>query len=195
MSVRTIDLRRENAFFHALNRGVDRQQIFFSPADYQCFLDILQRFLNPSTVVLLAFALMPNHYHLIVHQLSPYAISNLIKRVCERYVKYINRKRKRVGHLFQSPYIPKLVDNESYLLYLSRYVHLNPVSGGLVKLPEDWPFSSCQAYRGGMPNGFVDPRLILDLAGGPERYQDYLHKPFVECDMPLDKYLIDREFL
>ena len=55
--------------------------------------------------------------------------ATFIKRVCERYVKYINRKRKRVT-FFQSPYIPKLVDNRSLPLSVSRYVHLNPVSGG-----------------------------------------------------------------
>jgi putative transposase len=195
MKEKSINLRRDDAFFHAFNRGVDRQQIFFAPADYLFFIELMQKFHDASSLLLLAFTLMPNHFHLIVHQQSPYAISNFVKQVCERYVKHLNRYRKRVGHLFQSPYIPKLIDNESYLLYLSRYVHLNPVSGGLVKSPEDWPYGSCRVYQEGMPNGFVDSHIILDIAGGQDAYLKYIHAPLVECNAGLERYLIDREFL
>jgi hypothetical protein len=131
----------------------------------------------------------------LVHQLVPYAIGGFMKRVCEIYVKHLNRKMKRVGHLFQDNYTPKWVDTQSYLLYLSRYIHLNPVSAGLVREPETWKYGSCSLYKGGVETKLVHPGLVLEMAGGVAAYWDYLTRENVECEQDIEKYLIDNELL
>lgn len=195
MTKKSMQLQSANSFFHAYNRGVDRQQIFFARGDCELFIALMQRFMKPRELVLLAYALMPNHFHLLIQQLTPYAISRFMKGVCENYVRRLNKGRKRVGHLFQDNYTPKWVDSQSYLLYLSRYIHLNPVSAGLVKQPEMWEYSSCGLYKRGAETSLVHPGLVLEMAGGVSRYWDYLTSEKVECEGETENYLIDSELL
>jgi putative transposase len=188
-------LQSTGNYFHVYNRGVDRQRLFFSTEDYRLFLDLMKVFLPQSALDLLTFTLMPNHFHLIVKQQGPYAISRYVKAVCERYVISLNRQRNRCGHLFQSRYKLKHIDREEYLLYLSRYIHLNPVGAKLVQKPEEWEFSSCPLFRNGLSSGFITTKPILTQVGGPEAYWQYLHSDDLEFTQEMERYLIDRELL
>ena len=188
-------LKSSGNYFHIYNRGVDRQPVFFHDEDYRLFLDLMKTFLRPSELDLLTFTMMPNHFHLVLRQHDPYAISRYIKAVCERYVKFINRQRNRCGHLFQSKYKLSHIDREEYLLYLSRYIHLNPVAAKLVKRPEDWEFGSCTLFRDDSASEFLASEAILTQAGGIEAYWRYLHADEPGCSDKLERYLIDRQLL
>lgn len=138
----------ENAHYHVYNRGVDKRKIFLDNYDCSMFLHYLRlyllsieelkeevltghtkvRFLNlnlSKEVSLLSFALMPNHFHLLLKQNSVDGITKLMKRITTAYAMYFNKKYKRVGPLFQHIYKACLVDTDPYLLHLSRYIHLN----------------------------------------------------------------------
>ncbi|MCL5021168.1 MAG: transposase [Bacteroidetes bacterium] len=193
MSTKTRHLASTDVYFHVYNRGVNHSPIFFSPLDYQDFLErtkrTLQRETNPETscrsesnaplenpagTELIAFCLMPNHFHFIVHQLAINGVSDLIGRVCNGYVKAINLKMHRTGHLFEGKYKIRLIDSNRYLLHLSRYIHLNPVRARLVTHAESWPYSSCGTYYRQDKYSFVRPEVVLGQFRDRIEYREFV---------------------
>src|SRR3972149_8647983 len=151
----------ENGYYHLYNRGVEKRKIFLDQEDYGVFLGYLKQYLEPpkgsdplmiktrsleKEIDLLAYCLMPNHFHLLVKQSTRIGITKFIRAVCTNYAMYFNKKYDRVGTLFQGRYKGALVDNDAYLLHLSRYIHLNPIEIG--SDPKSYNFSSYKYYLG-----------------------------------------------
>ena len=176
MSRKTAALQRFDTDFHVYNRGVDKQTIFFRPADYNLFLSLMESSLNNDLVSLLVYCLMPNHFHLIIRQFKPYAISDFMKAVCETFAKTINQRRKRCGHLFGSRFKIAPLSDPATLLRTSHYVHSNPVSAGLSASPSAWLYSSYTEYVSTNLIGFVHTERILDLIGGYEKYAQFMEE-------------------
>jgi putative transposase len=102
----------------------------------------------------------------VLRQDQPNALSEFMGRLCKSYAKAINNRLDRSGHLFESKYKLKHVDKEMYLLHLSRYIHLNPVTAGLVTTPVQRQFSSYGSYCGLYGQAFVSMKEILSLMKG-----------------------------
>ncbi|MBD2482281.1 transposase [Planktothrix sp. FACHB-1365] len=132
-------------YYHVYNRGNNRQLIFFERDNYIYFLRQLRNHLITNGVDIIAYCLMPNHYHLLVY-LQTDNFSDLMQSFSLSYTKAMNKRYHRVGSLFQGRFQAIHVDQEEYLLHLTRYIHLNPVSANLVKKAEEWEFSSYQDY-------------------------------------------------
>ena len=131
----------EGAFYHVTARGNERRRIFLSHRDYEKFLSYLAEAVHKYGVILHAFVLMANHYHLIVE--TPKGnLSSFMHSLNSAYTTYFNIKRRRAGHLFQGRYKALLIDVDNYLLELSRYIHLNPVRAGMTERPEAYRYSS-----------------------------------------------------
>jgi len=153
-------------FYHVFNRGAERKKIFIVGRDYDRFLRTLRYYnksekkvrysrFNPSIhkyddtekmVNIIAYCLMPNHFHLLLRQVQDNAISKLIGQVCNSYTKYFNIKRKRFGRLFHGNFKAVRIENDSQLLHVSRYIHLNPFVAKIVKEPKNYQFSSYREY-------------------------------------------------
>ncbi|MCF7870455.1 MAG: transposase [Candidatus Omnitrophica bacterium] len=99
-------------------------------------------------VKIVAYCIMPTHIHLILKQVKKNGISIFMQNILNSYSRYFNLKNKRKGPLWESRFENKLIDRDEYLLHLSRYIHLNPVSKELVDRPEDWKYSSYRQYLG-----------------------------------------------
>ncbi|MCL5795035.1 MAG: transposase [Patescibacteria group bacterium] len=110
--------------------------------------DIRQRFAkSDNTLVnIIAFCLMPTHIHLVLKQTSEKGISTFTGNILNSYAKYFNTKYKRKGPLWEGRFKSVLIDSDRQLLHLTRYLHLNPVSAGLVNRPDKWTFSSYKEY-------------------------------------------------
>ncbi|MDB9514500.1 transposase [Kamptonema animale CS-326] len=132
-------------YYHVYNRGNNCQLIFFERENYIYFLRQLRNHLITHGVDIIAYCLMPNHYHLLVY-LQNDDFSKLMQSFTLSYTKAINKRYQRVGSLFQGRFQAIHVDREDYLLHLTRYIHLNPVSAKIVEKAEDWEFSSYQEY-------------------------------------------------
>ncbi|HHT9137489.1 MAG TPA: REP-associated tyrosine transposase [Candidatus Wunengus sp. YC60] len=144
---RPLRLEFEGAFYHVTSRGNLRDRIFFDDKDREKFLDILRRTKQRYGYLLHAYALMGNHYHLFLE--TPRAnISQIMQNINTSYTVYINKRHKRAGHLFQGRFKGIIVDKETYLIVLSRYIHLNPVRAGMVENPEDYRWTSYKEYIG-----------------------------------------------
>ena len=135
------------AVYHVTLRGNAGQAIFFDNRDRTRFYLLLQEGIERFRHRIHAFCLMSNHVHLAI-QVADIPLSRIIQNLSFRYTKWINWRQSRSGHLFQGRYKAVLVDADAYLLELTRYVHLNPVRAGIVKEPEDYPWSGHRAYLG-----------------------------------------------
>lgn len=182
-------------FFHVYNRGVNRQKIFQNEDDYCLFLSLVADSLGLGGVFIHGFTLMPNHFHFILEQKAPFAISGFMKKTCEKFSRTVNRAQRRVGHLFQGRFKRKHIEKESYLLTLARYVDLNPVHSRLVSAPGDWRFGSTRSYLSADAESFVRTDTILGLIGGREAYAGYLNQPPEPLGSEIENLLIDREVL
>jgi putative transposase len=146
MPRRPILLKAGN-FYHIYNRGNNRQLIFFERENYIYFLQLVRRYLIINSVDIVAYCLMPNHYHFLVY-LRDETLSDAMKLLSLAYTKAINKRFNRSGVLFQGRFQSIHVAETDYLIHLSRYIHLNPVKANLVQQPEEWEFSSYSEYAG-----------------------------------------------
>ena len=114
-------------YYHVMNRGIAKQQIFYSDDDYDLFITILFEVCPAYNIVLHAFSLMPNHFHLFLHTTEA-NLSRFMQRLQSTFAICYNIKHKRVGPLFQGRFKSQVVDSTAYACVLSRYIHLNPVN-------------------------------------------------------------------
>jgi len=144
---RPLRLEFAGALYHVTSRGNERKPIYFEEADFELFLNILGQVCEQHNWVIHAFCLMTNHYHLLVE--TPDAnLSKGMRQLNGVYTQAINRRYRRVGHLFQGRYKAILVDKDAYLLELSRYIILNPIRAKMVDSLEEWPWSSWHCAMG-----------------------------------------------
>jgi REP element-mobilizing transposase RayT len=144
---RPLRIEYAGAHYHVTSRGNERKAIFRGDEDREKFLELLGRAVEEFALRLHSYVLMSNHYHLLVE--TPKANLNRALRYLNGvYTQTFNRRHQRVGHLFQGRYKAILVDKESYLLELSRYVHLNPWRLRKSEDPWRYPWSSLGAYVG-----------------------------------------------
>ncbi len=144
---RPIRIEFSGALYHVTARGDRRELIFEDDVDREGFLELLGQVVADFNWVVHAYCLMSNHYHLLVE--TPDAnLGKGMRQLNGVYTQNSNRRHRRSGHVFQGRDKAILVDRESYLLELARYIVLNPVRAGMVKAPGDWPWSSYAAMLG-----------------------------------------------
>jgi putative transposase len=120
------------ALHHIIIKGIERRAIFKDDQDYSNFLERLGDLLSGTSTPCYAWALMPNHVHLLL-QTGLYPLATVMRRLLTGYAQQFNRRHDRHGHLFQNRYKSFLCEEDPYLLELVRYIHLNPLRAGLVK--------------------------------------------------------------
>ena len=146
-------------------RGNARMAIFLDDCDYRQFVYQLGDVIEEFGIVCWNYCVMPNHYHLTV-QPTRANLSAAIRKINGTYGQWWNRRHGRVGHVFQGRFKDQIVDRDSYLLALSRYVVMNPVRAGLVNQPEEWVWSSYRPTAGlGPAPAFLSIEHTLRLFG------------------------------
>lgn len=216
----------ENGIYHIYNRGVEKRVIFLDDQDYKVFLRFLKELLTKppdkkailkdftlkgstfkgilrqplnlhKQLELLAYCLMPNHFHLLIKQTNEKVMKHFMQSLCIRYSMYFNKKYKRIGSLFQGVYKAVLVMEESYLLHLSRYIHLNPLKHSQNLLNT---YSSYADYLGKRTTIWMNINIILSYFGSVltdkkdiNSYQDFVEKYTEDSAKTLGKLTLDEE--
>jgi len=194
-------------FYHIMNRGVEKRDVFLDAADYQRFLSGLSyyRHINPpvklSTYLrvksdirdvynhklqesskrhadVLCYALLPNHFHLLVKQNEDAGISSYLHQLLDSYTKYFNKRYTRVGSLFQGTFKAVLIESDEELLHVSRYIHLNPFTGYLVKSLQEsfeYPWSSVKNYLSDS-SSFITTTYMLSHFKTLEHYKTFVEE-------------------
>ena len=172
-----------NSYYHVYARGHGRKKIFRDSEDFEAFTKLFERHLSEDPefnsfgrpyphlrghVTLLSYCLMSNHFHLLLYQTSEGAMSKLMRGIMTSYSMYFNKKYNSSGSLFESRYKASRISNDTYLMHISRYIHLNP---------KDWmayPYSSIHSYYLGAPE-WLDPQPVIELFGSLPKYADFLN--------------------
>lgn len=170
-------LKGEFSVYHIIQRGNERKNLFFSDDDRFRFLETLLRMKKKYNFLLYAYCLMDNHVHLLIDD-NGNDISMLVKSINVSYVYYFNRTHKRCGHLFQDRFKSELVDDDGYLLEVSRYIHNNPVKAQMVTEPSQYQWSSYNIYTGRVKDKsrLIDKeRILLNFSNNkPRAFQKYM---------------------
>jgi len=176
---RPLRIEFPGAVYHVTSRGNARQAIFMDDEDRGRFLDVLSIVVDRFNWLCHAYCFMENHYHLLIETLK----GNLSKGMRELngvYTQRFNQRYRRVGHLFQGRYKAILVEKDSHLMSLCRYVVLNPVRVGLVRKPEQWRWSSYGATVGRVRKpAFLTMDWILSQFSGRKRTAMEKYRKFV----------------
>lgn len=176
---RALRIEYEGAVYHVTVRGNERRKIFFSKRDYEKFKEYLGEAKEKYRFLLHAYVLMTNHYHLII-ETPEKNLSKIMHYLNSSYTTYTNIKRKRSGHLFQGRYKSIVVDKDSYLLELSRYLHLNPVRAHMVQKPEEYPYSSYKSFTSGNSESIVTVVTVLGMLSKSEQRAREGYRNFIE---------------
>lgn len=179
---RALRIEYEGAVYHVTSRGNERKNIFFTKIDYQKFKEYLSESQEKFHFKLHCYVLMTNHYHLLL-QTPERNLQRAMHYINSSFSMYTNTKRKRCGHLFQGRYKALIVDKDSYLVELSRYIHLNPVRAKMVERPEDYPYSSYPVYVSGSDDGLVSSAEILKVFGDQPATARTKYRAFVEIGL------------
>jgi putative transposase len=161
-------------YFHIYCRGNNKNNIFLSAHDYFRFEDRLREYSDLEKVEVLAFCLMRNHYHLLLHESDFGSIARLMQRLNLSYAKFFNAKYGSVGHLFQGPYGERAVESDGDLLNVSAYIHNNPRDLGVD--PRVYRWSSYSDYLSGL-SSWLKKDHILSFFPEPSKvsvYQEFV---------------------
>ncbi len=173
---RPLRIEFAGALYHVTSRGNAREPIFTGDDDRRSFLGILGQAVARHRWLCHAYCLMPNHYHLLVQTLEA-NLSRGMRQVNGVYTQRFNKANQRVGHVFQGRFGAVLVERDTHLLELARYVVLNPVRAGLAARPEDYRWSSLPAVLGLVPVPvWLEARPLLARFGSRERYLEFVRE-------------------
>ncbi|KKP88116.1 MAG: hypothetical protein UR93_C0021G0003 [Berkelbacteria bacterium GW2011_GWA2_35_9] len=173
MGTRKIELAN-GEFYHIYNRSIAKYKIFTSDREFQHFIYSFRYYLAPEAnlrmsrftelstknqvkilkkrdkknqkIDIICYCIMPTHFHLLIKQNQDYGITDYLRLVQNSYSHYFNIKHKRSGPLWQGKFKNKQIESDEQLLHLTRYIHLNPSTSGLVDKPQDWCHSSYNEY-------------------------------------------------
>lgn len=195
-----------NEIYHILNKGISLQPTFLIKRDYHRALQTIfyyqnqkppvkySRFLSLSNkqreiildnlkkqglilVEIIAFCLMPNHFHFLLKQITDGGISKFIGNFTNSYTRYFNTKNKREGALFRGKFKAVRIESDEQLLHVSRYIHLNPYSSYVIKTLgelENYSYSSLPEYLQKLPNNFCQKEIILDQFKNINSYKNFV---------------------
>ena len=182
-------------FYHVFNRGVNKQNIFSAKRDYERFLQTLvyyqysgpkpkfsnqkrykaKDFKNNTKIInLICYCLMPNHFHLLIQQVSENGVREFVSKLANSYTKYFNTKHNRSGPLFQGEFKAVHIETDQQLLHVSRYIHLNPYVSEITKDLNLYPYSSFFEFIKPSSSQICTTELILQFFK-KSSYEDFIH--------------------
>lgn len=171
----------EGAVFHVIQRAVGEERIFLEDSDRTYFLYLLNDIHKNFGIRCYAYCLMDNHVHILIKDTLA-KLSEFMKILFQRYAQFFNLKYKRIGHLFARRFEAKLCLEDSYLLTLSRYIHLNPLKAMMVRDPQEYRWSSYNYYISEYKDKpeFLDSTFILktiseDLNLARQEYREFIY--------------------
>jgi len=172
---RPLRIEYPDAIYHVISRGIRKDNIYYENKDKDKFLYKLKETKEKYNLKIFSYCLMENHYHLLIRTPK----SNLTKAMHylnASYTNWFKSKHEIVGPIFQGRYKSILVEDESYLLTLSSYIHLNPLRAGMVEYLKDYKYNSYNEYINKTENNLVDKNLLLSKFEDIERFKEFIYE-------------------
>ena len=170
----TRPIYQPHTFYHLYNRGRSRLSICHDHHDYLDIIDKLKTYSRKYCIAVIAYALLPNHFHFLVRQDNAPRASLLPQRIFNGYSKTYNKKYRHSGTIFEGRVKAKPVQAEAYLLHLCRYIHANPVLHGFARTVDDWVYTNYPEWMGTRDGTLVDRQFIRAHFESPAAYQAFV---------------------
>ncbi len=161
-------------YYHVYNRGCNRENFFSHSGNYLFLLQRAKAFLKDYPLSVIAYCLMPNHYHFLLRQEEDGCLSPFIQRLFNSYTQAFNKQQNRSGTLFEGRVKSILVDTDEYTLHLCRYIHLNPLKAKLVTRLSEWPYSNYLEWTGRRNGALIDRALAQEYFPNVEDYEAFV---------------------
>ncbi|MDY6877228.1 MAG: transposase [Chloroflexota bacterium] len=179
-------------YYHIYNRGAHRTSIFREDDNYIFVLRKIKGYCRSLALTLVAYCLMPNHYHYLIRQDGDHPAGLLPQRVFNSYTKAYNKRYGHSSTLFEGNYKVTLVKDQAHLTHLGRYIHANPVKHGLVADLAEWPYSNYLEWIGEREGTLVDRGFVQEHFASPQGYREFVLDYLTEQGLlpkELDAYL------
>jgi putative transposase len=174
----------EECFLHVFTRGNNKRYIFRKEKDFKIYLKLLREYKKRYNLIIYHYVLMVNHIHLLCKKSPETDLAKMMQGLGLSYSNSYRKRYKFVGHFWQGRYKNKLIEKDSYLLNCGLYIEKNPVESNIVKLPEEYPWTSYRAYAFGEKNNIIDINPLFETLGKneEERRKTYreLMKMYIE---------------
>ncbi len=174
--------------YHVIQRGNNRQSIFFTPKDYQVFRDCLREAKRKCQSRLFAYVLMTNHVHLLVEPEHEGDLGRFMQSVGRRYVRYIHDTYERTGTLWEGRFKSAIVSQDEYLIMCSRYIELNLVRARMVRHPRDYQWSSYHGRATGQPDNLLDEDAWYVTLGNSQQARAAAYANWLETSVSDDEW-------
>lgn len=163
----------ENAFYHILTRGNNKQNVFLRESDFVHYKSLLQYYKEKYNITIYHYILMRNHIHQIVKSSTGKQLSEMMKGLNLTYAQYFRKKYGGIGHFWQDRFKSFIIQDGIYLLECGRYIELNSVEAGVVEFPWEYEWSSCQCYIFGKKDKLIELNPeYLGISGNPEKCRE-----------------------
>lgn len=181
---RPLRIEYPDAWYHVMNRGRSGEAIFLEKSDYHAFIELLKEAVDMWNARVGAYCLMSNHYHLLI-QTPDANLSRCMRHLNGVYTQRFNRSQQREGQLFRGRYKSILVDADSYVLELLRYIHRNPLRAGLVERLDEYLWSSHRGYLSDAKKwNWLHKEFVLSLFSNDRVERRKRYKEFVSMESP-----------
>ncbi len=177
--------------YHIYNRGVNKERIFYSDKNYLFFIYKMSRYLVQHAEVF-AYCLMPNHFHILVQVNDEFFVAKSMHPLLVSYVKALHLELNRIGPLFQGRFQANLIEDNEYFLDCLKYIFLNPVHAGLVKMPSEWRYSSYNDYLHHDKNSFINSSPVLSYFDNVSDFREFIE---IECENYESKFFEKEELI
>jgi putative transposase len=187
------DAFTQGQYYHLYNRGAGKGKIFFNDGNYQYLLRLVKEYYQKYGATVIAYCLMPNHYHFLLRQETDILLSKFMQVLFNGYVQALNLQQGRTGTLFEGRFKHKCVGQWEYMMVLCRYIHLNPVKAKLAAKPEDWAYSNYREWIGLRDGALVDKVFVQDHFPSADEYIKFVNDAEDEKKSyeKIGKYLFD----
>ena len=188
MPTRIVPLINGN-FYHVYNRVIEGRSLFYSHQNYRFYLELWKDVDFSTCCRLIAYCLMPNHYHYLVQITDAVLFPKKISYFFNRYLKSLNASRKESGRYFTNRFNAKWINDERYLIGVCCYIHLNPVKANLVASVDQWPFSNYLEFIGKRKGELFDKEFFEEYIQSSVDYENYIKSRY--SDESLERYVFD----
>jgi len=179
----------DGSVYHIINRGNGAQVVFHKNTDYEAFIDIMKEAKIQYSLNIFAYCLMPNHFHMVLMPHQAQNLSKWMQWLMTSHVRRYHRHYGTSGHVWQGRYKSFLIQKDSHLLTVLRYVEGNPLRSGLVKSAKDWLWSSYSESIGKRPRLLID-EIPIDL---PKSWDNYVDEPIIESELERLRQSVNRQ--
>ena len=183
----------EEVPYHIINRGNNRQSIFFDDKDYSFFMKLLKDGKKKYKIKIYGYVLMKNHIHLLMEPLEKDELPGYLRWVCGKYTQYINYIYKRTGTLWEGRYKSAIIGSGEYFLRCLRYIDMNPLRAGIIRQLGEYQWSSCNYYAHGVNDRLIDENPWYLGLGEDQKERQSAYLNFLRETISDEEWKIIRE--